>query len=253
MSKLGKTLLAITAAATLVAMLVAPAEAGKRMRITKLKPRLCEASGGGRFVNIPDFPGEKIDKRLLPDLKWMEKRWHIYVTDGYSRDPVHAQAGEHPIGLAADIVPNKAEGGTWKDIDRLAAWAEPTQDHPRQPFRWVGYDGDPGHGRGNHLHLSWSHSATQPFHPARTVFTVNCPDATIGGGNGGGGGGGGTGTGNTGGNGGGGGGNTGGTGASGGGKHHHHHHGGGGSGGGISTTAAMRAIAGQQQDALPDY
>ena len=29
---------------------------------------------------------------------------------------------------------------------------------PRPPFRWVGYDGDAGHGCGNHLHLSWNHA-----------------------------------------------------------------------------------------------
>src|SRR5206468_9151760 len=64
----------------------------------------------------------------------------------------HAPGGEHPLGLAIDVVP--APGASWDSIDRLARWAEPAQDAPRPPFRWVGYDGDPGHGRGNHLHLS---------------------------------------------------------------------------------------------------
>ncbi len=260
MSKLAKTVLTIVAAAALGAMLVAPAEAGRRaMRSTKLKAKLCETKGGGRFVPIPGFPGEKIDRRLLKDLKWMERRWHIYVTDGYSRDPVHAANGEHPIGLAADIVPNKADGGTWKDIDRLAAWAEPTQDHPRPPFRWVGYNGDPGHGRGNHLHLSWSHSDTRAFHPARTVYTVNCPKSRLGGGKGGhhhsggggggdnGGGVGGGGSGGSGGGSGGSGGGTGGTGGSGG--------TGGGSGGGsggVGGGIALRTIERQQASASFD-
>ena len=31
-------------------------------------------------------------------------------------------------------------------------------EHPRPPFRWVGYEGDAGHGCGNHLHLSWNHA-----------------------------------------------------------------------------------------------
>ena len=189
MTWLGKFALALAAFGCLAAALVAPADAGKKMRSTKLDTHLCQTTGGGAFVPIPEFPGEQIDRRLLTDLKWMEKRWDIFVTDAYSDDGVHAANGEHPIGLAADIVPDKAAGGTWKKIDRLAAWAEPVQNEPRSPFRWVGYDGDAGHGRGNHLHLSWSHSTAKPFHTAATVYTVNCPKAKISGGDGGNGGG----------------------------------------------------------------
>lgn len=189
MSKQVKLLLATAALACAALALATPAGAGKGMRSTELGNRLCKTSGGGKFVGIPDFPGERIDRRLLSDIRWMERRWDILVTDGYSDDGVHAANGEHPIGLAADIVPNKAAGGTWKQIDRLAAWAEPVQDQPRAPFRWVGYDGDAGHGRKNHLHLSWSHSDTKPFTPARTVYTVRCPgEGGAGNGDGGGGG-----------------------------------------------------------------
>jgi hypothetical protein len=112
--------------------------------------------GGARIVPIPGFPGERIDERLLPDLANLVARYHVLVTDGYSLDPVHKAAGEHPLGLAVDLVPGP--GGSWDDIDRLAAWAEPTQNQPRPPFRWVGYNGDDNHGRGNHLHLSWQHA-----------------------------------------------------------------------------------------------
>ncbi len=72
-------------------------------------------------------------------------------------------------------------GGTWNDIDRLAKWAEPRQNRPRLPFRWVGWNGDPDHGdprhckasRGcpAHLHLSWDHSPGRPLKPVRTVWT----------------------------------------------------------------------------------
>ena len=168
------TALALVAALALAAVGFAKV---RGMQSTKLGPRLCETTGGGKFVSIPDFAGEKIDRRLLSDIKWIERRYSIFVTDGYSMDDVHAANGEHPIGLALDIVPNKAEGGRWNDIDRLAKWAEPRQDHPREPFRWVGYDGDAGHGRGNHLHLSWGHSDTKPGHPATTVYTLRCPSA----------------------------------------------------------------------------
>jgi hypothetical protein len=151
------------------------APAGAEMKSTKLGRHLCKTVHGGRFVAIPGFPGEKIDRRLLPDIRWMKHRFHIFVTDGYSNDPVHAANGEHPIGLAADIVPNRAKGGTWNEIGELAHLAEPTQDHPVAPWRWVGWNGDAGHGRGNHLHLSWSHSPSKPGHPARVVYTRQCP------------------------------------------------------------------------------
>jgi hypothetical protein len=179
----GSRLLACGVVLAVAFTIGAVALAGAAMRSTKLAPGLCETTGGGRIVPIPGFPGERIDRRLLTDIRWLEELYPIYITDGYSLDGVHAANGEHPLGLALDIVPNAAEGGRWSDIDRLARWAEPRQDHPRQPFRWVGYNGDAGHGRDNHLHLSWSHSvATKgPGQLVRTVFTIRCPQAVTGG------------------------------------------------------------------------
>jgi hypothetical protein len=144
------------------------------MRSNKINKNLCETTGGGKFVPIPGFPGEKADRRLLTDIKYLRRKYDIFVTDGLSHDRVHAANGEHPIGLALDIIPNVATGGTWKEISRLAKRAEPEQNAPIAPFRWVGYNGDAGHGRGNHLHLSWNHADTPPGHPARTVYTMRC-------------------------------------------------------------------------------
>jgi hypothetical protein len=152
------------------------AVAGAQMLSTKLGPRLCETTGGGRIVPIPGFPGERIDRRLLTDIRWLRRRYPIFITDGHSNDPVHAANGEHPLGLALDIVPDPG-AGTWRDITALARWAEPRQNEPRTPFRWVGYDGDSNHGRNHHLHLSWSHSVTKPGRIARTVYTLRCPKA----------------------------------------------------------------------------
>jgi hypothetical protein len=135
---------------------------------------LCETTGGGEFVAIPGFPGESIDVRLLDDIRWMVRRYKIFITDGYATSG-HAPNGEHPIGLAIDIVPNKTVGGSWKKVTKLARWAEPSQNQPRAPFRWVGYNGDSGHGRGHHLHLSWMHSQTKPRVPAEVVYTRFCP------------------------------------------------------------------------------
>jgi hypothetical protein len=168
-----RALVALALPVVVAAALASPATA--EMRSTVIDRHLCKTVHGGRFVPIPDFPGEKIDRRLLPDIHWMERHFDIFITDGYSNDPVHAANGEHPIGLATDIVPNFAEGGTWKEIGALAHKAEPTQDHPIPPWRWVGWNGDPGHGRGNHLHLSWMHTPAKPGHTARVVYTRKCP------------------------------------------------------------------------------
>jgi hypothetical protein len=169
----GLSVVALLLAFTVSAACVSPAAA--RMRSTQLDRHLCKTVGGGRIVPIPGFDGEWIDRRLLPDIRWMKRRFHIFITDGYSLDPVHSRNGEHPLGLATDIVPNRSVGGTWREIGELAHKAEPTQDHPIPPWRWVGWNGDPGHGRGDHLHLSWAHSPAEPGTTARVVYTRSCP------------------------------------------------------------------------------
>lgn len=111
------------------------------------------------IVTIPNQPGEKIDARILPDVEWIKQKFKVKITDGFSLDPVHAAGGEHPLGLAVDVVPDASKGGTWDDVDRMVAWAK-----GQKAFRWIGYDGDPGHGRGNHAHLSWTHTASGVGH-----------------------------------------------------------------------------------------
>jgi len=168
----------VLAAVAVVAAGVLAAAAIGKMTSTQLEPKLCETKGGGKFVKIPGFPGEKIDRRLLTDIEFLLDRYKhkIFITDGYSTSDVHARNGEHPIGLALDIIPNFSETKKWRKVTRLAKWAEPKQNQPRAPFRWVGYNGDANHGRGHHLHLSWSHSPTKPEKPARTVYTIRCPE-----------------------------------------------------------------------------
>jgi hypothetical protein len=166
-------LIAVSLAALLAVTGASPATA--KMRSKLIDDHLCKTVGGGRFVDIPGFPGEMIDRRLLADVRWMKRRYDVFITDGYSTDRAHARNGEHPIGLAADIVPNKGKGGRWRDIGALARKAEPRQDRPIAPWRWVGWKGDSRHGRGDHLHLSWMHSETRPEDPARVVYTRKCP------------------------------------------------------------------------------
>jgi hypothetical protein len=131
---------------------------------------------------IPHEEGDMVDRRIVPDLRWIAQRFPIYVTDGYS-GPLpngehvgchgcHVRHSDHYNGLAVDIVALHGDGHcdqTWRGITRLAEWAEPTQNHPAPPFRWVGYDGDAGHGCGNHLHLSWEHALAPMFQLAEWV------------------------------------------------------------------------------------
>jgi len=134
-------------------------------------------TGGGRFVRIPGQTWARVDRRLLPDVLYLVRRYHVRVGAGYEVKG-HERLGEHPLGLAVDLYPGP--GGRWKDVSRLARWAEPRQNRPRFPFRWVGWNGDYNHGHPRvckprrgcapHLHLSWSHSPGKPRRPVRTVW-----------------------------------------------------------------------------------
>ena len=137
-------------------------------------------SGGGRFVAIPGMPWASIDRRLVPSLMHLVRRYHVVVGDGYALAG-HKRYGEYPLGLAVDLYPGA--GGSWRDVARLARFAEPRQNRPRPPFRWVGWSGDNNHGppstckpsRGctPHLHLSWAHSPGVPGRPVKRVWVFD--------------------------------------------------------------------------------
>jgi hypothetical protein len=176
--KLGRALLALAGILALALLAANSASAGP------VATRIVSAPG--QIVPIPAAvpheEGDMVDSRLIPDLRWIAARFPIYITDGYS-GPLpngewagchrcHVKGSDHYNGLAVDIVP--LDGGpkcdaSWRPITRLAHWAEPTQNHPVPPFRWVGYDGDAGHGCGNHLHLSWEHAPAPQYQLAEWV------------------------------------------------------------------------------------
>jgi len=133
-------------------------------------------------ASIPHEEGDMVDRRILPDLRWIAQRYPIYVTDGYSGplpsgehagcDECHVKGSDHYNGVAVDLVPIGGSAkcdASWAAITRLALWAEPVQGLPSPPFRWVGYDGDAGHGCGHHLHLSWNHAPAAQFQLAEWV------------------------------------------------------------------------------------
>jgi hypothetical protein len=136
-------------------------------------------------ASIPHAEGDMVDQRIVPNLRWIAKRYPIYITDGYSGplpngehvgcNGCHVRNSDHYNGLAVDIVPANPSStcdANWAGITRLAEWAEPVQEQPRPPFRWVGYDGDAGHGCGNHLHLSWNHASAPMFQLAEWVEVI---------------------------------------------------------------------------------
>jgi hypothetical protein len=177
----------ILALAVLVAVLATAAPASAGPPVTRL------AFASAEIVPIPDSipheEGDMVDRRIVPNLRWLAQRYPIYVTDGYSgRLPgsgthvgchgCHVRGSDHHNGLAVDIVARS--GGSrcdrgWRGITRLARWAEPRQNRPLSPFRWVGYDGDANHGCGHHLHLSWEHASARSFQLAEwvEVFAVS--------------------------------------------------------------------------------
>jgi hypothetical protein len=173
-----QALLVLAAAAALCLAAAAPAAAGPvSTRIVYTAGEIVPIPAA-----IPHEEGDMVDSRIVPDLRWIASRFPIYITDGYSGplpngehvgcNNCHVRGSDHYNGLAVDIVPLNGGGkcdSSWAPITRLAHWAEPVQNHPVAPFRWVGYDGDAGHGCGNHLHLSWEHALAPQFQLAEWV------------------------------------------------------------------------------------
>jgi hypothetical protein len=167
--------------ATALALLALPASAlgwGRMPQDTHV------TYGEKKLVDIPESiphlqPHDRIDGRLMPQIRYLSDRFQSFeIQDAYGGKP-HTKYGEHPLGLAVDVQPLDWDGkgcdGSWRQISRIARWAEPRQNHPRPPFRWVGYNHDADHGCGDHLHLSWIHAPAKPFHKADWVELFDVP------------------------------------------------------------------------------
>jgi hypothetical protein len=183
----GRALLALAAVLALCLLVASSAGAGPP------PTRIVHTSG--EIVPIPAAvpheEGDMVDSRIVGDLRWIAAHFPIYVTDGYSGplpsgehvgcDNCHVKGSDHYNGLAVDVVPLHGTSGkcdaSWAGITRLAEWAEPVQNQPVPPFRWVGYEGDAGHGCGNHLHLSWNHAPAPRYQLAEwiEVFPTSSP------------------------------------------------------------------------------
>jgi hypothetical protein len=134
---------------------------------------------GDWLVDVPGFPGERCDRRIVADVLYLTTRYALHLTDCFGGEP-HARNGEHPLGLAVDLV---AADGNWSRALRLATdagWSPSCASSGcpgRGPFRVVLYNGFPGHGDPRftsrpHLHVSWAHGPAAPFSPAPWVHVI---------------------------------------------------------------------------------
>ena len=96
-------------------------------------------------ASIPHEAGDMVDRRIVPDLRWIAARFPIYVTDGYSGPlperrtrrlqplprqglrPLQRPRRRHRAARAASSQMRRH----WAPITRLAHWAEPVQNKPR--------------------------------------------------------------------------------------------------------------------------
>ena len=138
----------------------------------------------GRWLEpVPGAAGITCDRRIVPDVVLLMRRYRVQVTACFALTG-HETGGEHPLGLATDLVPT-APGG-WPQVDQLAralGWREACASSGcagqlPQPMRFVGWNGYPGHGdpahagTDAHLHLSWNHTPASPGQPADQVWTL---------------------------------------------------------------------------------
>jgi len=125
----------------------------------------------------------RIDPRIRNDAIAIGRRYRVAYWDCLGGHPPHIINGEHPIGVACDIVPDRSRGGTWGRVQQLArdyGWRPSCAAggcSGRGPFRIILYNGYPGHGDpahtrdAPHLHISWQHAAAAPF--TRPAWVVN--------------------------------------------------------------------------------
>lgn len=142
---------------------------------------------GGRSWLAP-VPGTSAvcDRRIVPDVVAILRRYRLAAGDCFALSG-HSRVGEHPLGLGIDLVPG--EGGSWdhaaqavRDLGwRPACGATGCAGQLPSPFRFIGYNGYPGHGDpahagGNaHIHISWQHTPAAPGTPAARVQTLLPP------------------------------------------------------------------------------
>jgi hypothetical protein len=140
----------------------------------------------GRWLAPVPGTSAVCDSRIVPDVVALLRRYRLAAGDCFSLTG-HALDGEHPLGLGLDVTPGP--GGSWDLVAQAAqdlGWrascgASGCAGLLPSPFRFIGYNGYPGHGDpahagGNaHMHLSWQHTPAAPGTPAARVQTLLSP------------------------------------------------------------------------------
>ena len=153
--------------------------------------RGASASGGrdpsrvvftGRWLAPVPGTGVRCDARIVDDVVFLTTRFGLRVTACFAASG-HALHGEHPLGLAIDVVPRDDDWTRTAATARSFGWrpacaATGCAGEVRPPMRVVLYNGYPGHGDPSHctppgcaphLHLSWAHGPASPLTPAPWV------------------------------------------------------------------------------------
>lgn len=137
-------------------------------------------------VVAPGFGTQRCDARIVANVVYLVRRFRIRVT---ACAEIHSLTGEHPLGAAIDAIPANGDWtATTERAARALGWKPSCASSgvapacAKPPFRFIGYNGFPGHGDpascpaptcAAHLHLSWNTSASsgQPENAARlTLF-----------------------------------------------------------------------------------
>ncbi len=135
---------------------------------------------------LQQVPGSGVtcDRRIVADVQLLLERYKMTATACYSVGGPHKALGEHPLGLAVDLVPGP--GGSWDLLAKAAhdfGWRDSCgvsgcAGALPSPFRFIGWNGYPGHGdpahvgARAHLHFSWQHTPALPGSPAARVQTL---------------------------------------------------------------------------------
>jgi hypothetical protein len=133
---------------------------------------------GAWLATVPGT-NQRCDARIVPNVAMLLAAYHAVLVACYAATG-HESSGEHPLGLAVDLVPGSSSWAGLERLARFAGWREAcastgcaSQTHTA--FRFVGWNGYPGHGDSAHaglnahLHLSWNHG---PGRPAKWVSLV---------------------------------------------------------------------------------
>jgi hypothetical protein len=154
-------------------------------RAVSTSPVAPVAASGPWLVGVPGAQDERCDARIVPDVLALLSTFGLRLTACYGGAP-HATDGEHPLGLAIDLVPADGDWARTMTAARAFGWSPACATSGcsgRGPFRVVLYNGFPGHGdpahtSTPHLHLSWQHAPADPFTRARWVRVLIPPDSS---------------------------------------------------------------------------